>query len=603
MVAVAMPKGLKVSIKFTPQAKDDYLYFDENSGGTGYDYGTDDLLANDDAANAARVWGIFAQSETEVQNNIGTLVSNTQPNGDSAFTIGGADGVQVSYDAETGDIVFEFDPADFDYLADGESADVGAFTYVIRMSNGAFSTAIAHIVVNGTNDEPVITVEDGDSDAESLTETDAALSKSGTLTVTDADLSDTVTVSVKSATVGGDYTNGWLEADVLPFFKIGTPGPLDADPGDAKNISWSFDSDPEAFNFLQKDEKLILTYTVEATDSFGASTTHDVTIAITGTEDAAVITDDPDTANDFKVVEDSDSTAGGKLLVTDADHDQSAFQAVLLADLAGDYGDFTFDETTGAWTYTLRNGDGNVQALTATDHVTDTLTVQSIDGTTHDIVVKIDGADEPVTTATLPPTYTGTGDPNDNDGSGASGSQTINDGNSNVARYGGAGDDTLNGENGTDTLYGGSGNDTISGGNSPDTLYGGSGNDVISGDSGNADVYGGYGADTITGGAATDTIHFLDLLDTNDVINGFVSGADKLDLSAIDADTSDGDNDAFGWGGQQAGATVVANSVTWYTDGTNVYLLADTNGNLANAEFAVTLNGITSIQQTDFNTL
>jgi hypothetical protein len=48
---------------------------------------------------------------------------------------------------------------------------------------------------------------------------------------------------------------------------------------------------------------------------------------------------------------------------------------------------------------------------------------------------------------------------------------------------------------------------------------------------------------------------------------------------------------------------VVANSVTWYTDGTNVYLLADTNGNLANAEFKVTLSGITNIAQTDFDTL
>ena len=272
MVAVAMPTGLKVSIRFTPQAKDDYLYFNEDSGGAGDDYGTDDLLANDSAVNAARVWGIFGQSESDVQNNIGTLVSNTQPNGDSSFTVGGADGVQVSYDADTGDIIFTFDPADFQYLADGESVDVGAFTYVIRMSNGAFSTAIAHIVVNGTNDEPVIMVGTVDSDAESLTETDAALSTSGTLTVTDADLSDTVTMSVKGATVGGDYTNGLDEAAVLPFFGISTPGPLNADLGDAKNISWSFDSNPEAFNFLQKDEELVLTYTVDAVDSFGAGT-------------------------------------------------------------------------------------------------------------------------------------------------------------------------------------------------------------------------------------------------------------------------------------------------------------------------------------------
>jgi hypothetical protein len=107
----------------------------------------------------------------------------------------------------------------------------------------------------------------------------------------------------------------------------------------------------------------------------------------------------------------------------------------------------------------------------------------------------------------------------------------------------------------------------------------------------------------IDGAGAADTIRYPDLLDTNDVIDGFVSGSDKIDLSAIDANSGTGINDTFGWGGQQPGATVVANSVTWYTDGTNVYLLADTNGNLANAEFKVTLSGITNIAQTDFDTL
>ena len=328
-----------------------------------------------------------------------------------------------------------------------------------------------------------------------------------------------------------------------------------------------------------------------------------MTITITGTNDAAVIVGDPDTSNDFSVTEDSDSTAGGKLIVTDADHDQSAFQAVLPVDLVGDYGDFTFDETTGTWAYALRNGAANVQALTATDHVTDTLTVQSIDGTTHDIVVKIDGADEPSTIATLPATYTGTGDPNDNDGLGLPTSKTSTDGTGDGTLYGGAGNDVLNGNSGDDTLYGGSGNDSINGNNDDDVLYGGSGNDSINGAGGDDTVIGGYGADTVDGGAGNDTIRYLDLLDTNDAINGFVSGTDKLDLSAIDADSSTVANDAFGWGGQQTGAIVVANSVTWSTDGTNVYLYADTNGNLTNAEFAITLNGITSIQQTDFNTL
>ncbi len=101
--------------------------------------------------------------------------------------------------------------------------------------------------------------------------------------MTDADLSDTVTMTVKECeTVGGDNTNGLDEAAVLPFFGISTPGPLNADPGDAKNISGrSIRS--EAFKFLQKDEELVLTCTVDAVDSFGAGTLDDVNITITGT--------------------------------------------------------------------------------------------------------------------------------------------------------------------------------------------------------------------------------------------------------------------------------------------------------------------------------
>jgi hypothetical protein len=92
---------------------------------------------------------------------------------------------------------------------------------------------------------------------------------------------------------------------------------------------------------------------------------------------------------------------------------------------------------------------------------------------------------------------------------------------------------------------------------------------------------------------------FLSLNDTNDTINSFVTGTDKLDFSAIDAVPGGGDN-AFAWGGQTSGAQVMANSITWYTDGTNVYVLADTDGNLGTAEFEVTLTGITTIAQTDF---
>jgi Ca2+-binding RTX toxin-like protein len=175
-------------------------------------------------------------------------------------------------------------------------------------------------------------------------------------------------------------------------------------------------------------------------------------------------------------------------------------------------------------------------------------------------------------------------------------------------RYGGTGDDILNGQNGTDVLYGGSGNDIISGGNGGDTLYGGSGTENIAGGSGADHIYGGYGADTIDPGGAggdgdTDTIHYLSLLDTNDTISNFVSGQDKIDLSAIDASSGSPFDQAFAWGGQKTGAIVEAHSVTWYQNGANVVVIADTDSDLSNAEFMITLTGITSIAQSDFNTL
>jgi VCBS repeat-containing protein len=420
MVAVAMPTGLKVSIRFTPQAKDDYLYFGEDSGGAGDDYGTDDLLANDSAVNAARVWGIFGQSESEVQNNIGTLVSNTQPNGDSSFTVGGADGVEVSYDADTGDIIFTFDPADFQYLADGESVDVGAFTYVIRMSNGAFSTAIAHIVVNGTNDAPVITVEDGDSDSEELDETDSGLTTFGTLTVTDVDASDEVSSSVTGVKLSGDF-GALTEADVLAMLTLEPLTPLSAD-GDLNNLKWTFDSGLQAFNFLAADESLTLTYTITSDDGNGGTDTHDVAIVINGTNDAPVISVDAGDDDDAELDEaDAGLKVSGSLTVTDLDDSDEVTSTVTDVALSGDTGALVKADVLGMLTldpataiaadsgdvnnlsWNFDSGSQAFDFLAVGESLTLTYTVTSDDGNggsdSHNITVKITGTNDAPTSS------------------------------------------------------------------------------------------------------------------------------------------------------------------------------------------------------------
>ena len=69
----------------------------------------------------------------------------------------------------------------------------------------------------------------------------------------------------------------------------------------------------------------------------------------------------------------------------------------------------------------------------------------------------------------------------------------------------------------------------------------------------------------------------------------FVHGTDIIDLWAIDANTSAGGNQAFAFGGQNA--NVVANSVTWFENGSgNTIIQADVNGNTA-ADFMITLTG------------
>jgi VCBS repeat-containing protein len=59
-------------------------------------------------------------------------------------------------------------------------------------------------------------------------------------------------------------------------------------------LTWDFNSGIEAFDYLAADETLILTYTIQVTDSQGATGTQTVVLTINGTNDAPVITDGPD---------------------------------------------------------------------------------------------------------------------------------------------------------------------------------------------------------------------------------------------------------------------------------------------------------------------
>jgi VCBS repeat-containing protein len=312
--------------------------------------------------------------------------------------------------------------------------------------------------------------------------------------------------------------------------------------------------------------------------------------------------------------------AAGTLTITDPD---SVTTIVPITSMTSDSGFGSFSiNAAGQWTYDLDNSNATVNALHDGGQLTDTFTVTTTDGTTQTITVTIFGAND----FRQPIAFTGTGDSNDFDGlvgvnsvndaslidgsnvlgdniTGGAGGQTIDGKGGSDTIYGGGGDDTLIGNAGNDTLYGqagndaltgnsgldglfgGSGSDTLNGGIEADVLYGGSGNDVLSGSDGDDLIVGGFGADRMNGGAGNDTFAMLDLRDTNDVITGFTFGSDKLNLSALDADSSTASNEAFAWGG----STATAHGVWVTSDGNNTVVYADTDGNLDTAEFMVTL--------------
>ena len=118
--------------------------------------------------------------------------------------------------------------------------------------------------------------------------------------------------------------------------------------------------------------------------------TSSLTIAVTDAQDPALISG---TATGALTEDDVTTLVGGTLSISDQDPDDEVFQTP--ASLIGVYGDFTFDETTGVWTYTLDSSRSTTDALSADQVVHDQLTVTSQDGTASQIIdVTVTGAND-----------------------------------------------------------------------------------------------------------------------------------------------------------------------------------------------------------------
>ena len=158
-----------------------------------------------------------------------------------------------------------------------------------------------------------------------------------------------------------------------------------------------------------------------------------------------------------------------------------------------------------------------------------------------------------------------------------------------------------------DVITGNSANNLLKGLNGSDTLLGLDGDDRLIGGLGSDILTGGAGSDVLRGGNDADADRFVftsitdSLATAQDLIYEFGNGADVIDLSAIDADTSSaGIDDAFTLIGSAGFSGAAGELRAWLnTAGTSTIVQGDVDGNGA-ADFRIIVSGNFAFGAGDF---
>ena len=507
-----------------------------------------------------------------------------------ALNGGGPDGFTLAAD---GSWTFDASGAAYDYLAAGETLLVEV-PFMVTDEHGATAAARLVLAVTGSNDGP---------------------SHSGTPLVLAGGYEDTP-YSFNIA----ELLAGWSD----PEGNALSAGSISVSRGSVSVNGSIVTYTPDA------DASGPVTISYQVADPLGASSGATASFDVTAVNDPAVIGGTrTGSVTEAALGNAGIATSSGQLTISDKDN-AANFRTVTDQQSLSGYGTVSLT-AAGAWTYNLNNAVLAVERLATGQTVTDSFWAIAADGTQSLVTVTVRGAND--FTAPTPNTAMW-GDPNDHDftvqGGWGYADQVVhgteyadrivtNDGRDRIYGRGGndeiygfegedlifgdAGDDRLYGQgrddyllgdSGNDILYLGSGHDLGSGGTGNDTIYGGTGYDDFNGNEGDDVLIGGWGRDYTRGGAGSDRFVYLELRDTNDILEDFVFGVDSLDFSALDANAALAGDQAFAWGGLDP----LANGI-WMTQvGSTVTFFADTDGNAATAEFMVVLSG-TSLPSVD----
>src|SRR4051812_5196172 len=281
------------------------------------------------------------------------------------------------------------------------NATTGAWTYTLNDNSAATQalTAGQHVT-----DTLTVTSADGTATFNIVVFPSAAIFQASIVAQAGGDYAVSEAGGVANGTLGDPSASGTvIVSDVdageahfqVPVSLAGTYGTFTFN---ATTGAWTYtlNDNSAATQALTAGQHVTDTLTVTSADG---TATFNIVVDVTGANDNASIV--AQAGGDYAVTEAGgvangtlgDPSASGTVIVSDVDAGEAHFQVPV--SLAGTYGTFTFNATTGAWTYTLNDNSAATQALTAGQHVTDTLTVTSADGTaTFNIVVDVTGAND-----------------------------------------------------------------------------------------------------------------------------------------------------------------------------------------------------------------
>ncbi len=243
------------------------------------------VVGTNDGPEAEDVTGSAGENSGAIV--IAPIVNDVDVTDTHTITIASEPASGVAAVNEDGEIVFDAD-GDFEYLAEGETAEV-TFTYTANDGNGGTDTGTVTVTVTGTNDAPVLTagvVSGSVNEPVGLTGEGAVAPISGSFAVADADTNGQTEMEVSFGSFTTNY-GARLAGGLTDEQEAGLVAALSLTPltGNDGTVTWTFEPDNSALDFIRFGETLTVVLNVTVDDGAGGTAVQPITITINGNND------------------------------------------------------------------------------------------------------------------------------------------------------------------------------------------------------------------------------------------------------------------------------------------------------------------------------